>query len=108
MESSTPSSHCCVSPAGELRVVVFEDLHWADDATLDLLRVVGRRIRDLSLLFIGTFRDDEVGTEHPLRLALGDFSSADEAVLDCAGACRSTLWLTLRKDKAWTPRLFTA
>ena len=72
-------------PSGELRVVVFEDLHWADDATLDLLRVVGRRIRDLPLLFIGTFRDDEVGAEHPLRLALGDFSSADEVVLDVPG-----------------------
>ena len=53
-------------------VVVFEDLHWADDATLDVLRVVGRRLRDLSVLFIGTYRDQEVGGEHPLRLALGD------------------------------------
>lgn len=59
-------------PAGAPRVVVFDDLHWADDATLDLLRVVGRRIRDLPVLFIGTYRDDEVGNEHPLRLALGE------------------------------------
>jgi DNA-binding CsgD family transcriptional regulator len=53
-------------------VVVFEDLHWADDATLDLLHVVGRRLRDLPLLLIGTFREEEVGNEHPLRLVLGD------------------------------------
>jgi ATP/maltotriose-dependent transcriptional regulator MalT len=54
------------------RLVVFEDLHWADDATLDLLRVLGRRIRDLPILLIGTYRAEEVGDEHPLRLALGD------------------------------------
>ncbi|MBA3428110.1 MAG: AAA family ATPase [Actinobacteria bacterium] len=53
-------------------LVVLDDLHWADDATLDLLRVVGRRLRDLSILVIGTYRDDEVGGSHPLRLALGD------------------------------------
>ena len=69
-------------PLGAAQVVVFEDLHWADDATLDLLRVVGRRMRDLSVLFIGTFRDDEVGKEHPLRLALGDIPSGVEVVLD--------------------------
>ena len=63
-------------------VLVFEDLHWADDATLDLLRVVGRRIADLSVLFIGTFRADEAGREHPLRLALGDLPSGVEVLLD--------------------------
>src|SRR5436190_20168324 len=52
------------------RLVVFEDLHWADEATLDLLRVLGRRIRDLPILFIGTYRAEEVDDEHPLRLAL--------------------------------------
>ena len=63
-------------PRGSPPLVVFEDLHWADDATLDLLRVVGRRIRDLPVLFIGTYRDDEVGNEHPLRLAVGDIRPA--------------------------------
>lgn len=53
-------------------IIVFDDLHWADDATFDLLRVVGRRLRELSILVIGTYRDDEVGSGHPLRLALGD------------------------------------
>jgi ATP/maltotriose-dependent transcriptional regulator MalT len=54
------------------RLVVLEDLHWADDATLDLLRVVGRRIRDQPVLLVGSYRDDEVGVRHPLRKALGD------------------------------------
>jgi predicted ATPase len=55
-----------------LVVVVLEDLHWVDDATLDLLRVVGRRLRDMSVLVVGTYREDEVDDDHPLRLALGD------------------------------------
>ncbi len=54
------------------RIVVFEDLQWVDEATLDLLRAVGRRLRTISALVLGTYRDDEVGADHPLRLALGD------------------------------------
>jgi chloramphenicol 3-O-phosphotransferase len=57
-------------PAGAL--VVFDDVHWADEATLDLVRVVGRRLHELPLLFVGTFREEEVGSEHGLRLAVGD------------------------------------
>jgi DNA-binding CsgD family transcriptional regulator/tetratricopeptide (TPR) repeat protein len=53
-------------------VVVLEDLHWADSATLDLLKVVGRRLPDLPTLVIGTYRPHEVDGAHPLRLALGD------------------------------------
>ena len=53
-------------------VVVLEDLHWADSATLDLLKVVGRRLPDLPTLVVGTYRPHEVDRDHPLRLALGD------------------------------------
>lgn len=48
-------------------VVIIEDVHWADFATLDLLTLLGRRIRDTSALLIVTFRDDELGPRHPLR-----------------------------------------
>lgn len=51
-------------------VVVIEDVHWADFATLDLLTFLGRRIRDTRALLIVTFRDDEMGPRHPLRDAL--------------------------------------
>jgi DNA-binding CsgD family transcriptional regulator/tetratricopeptide (TPR) repeat protein len=57
-------------------VIVFDDLHWADDATLDLLRVVGRRLGSLPVLLAGTYRNDEVGGGHPLRVALGDVPAA--------------------------------
>src|SRR5215213_3795948 len=36
------------------------------------MHVVGRRLRELPLLLIGTFRAEEVGSDHPLRLALGE------------------------------------
>jgi DNA-binding CsgD family transcriptional regulator len=53
-------------------VIVFEDLHWADSATLDLLRIVGRRLPEAPILIIGTYRAHEVHDGHPLRLAFGD------------------------------------
>lgn len=56
-------------------VVILEDVHWADQATLDLLRFVGRRIGSRRALVLATFRDDEVGPRHPLRVLLGDLTS---------------------------------
>ena len=53
-------------------VLVFEDLHWADEATLDLVKYLGRRIGDTRALLILTFRDDEIGERHPLRLVIGE------------------------------------
>ena len=57
---------------GSGSVVVFEDLHWADSATLDLLRVAGRRLSTTPVLIIGTVRGQDLDEEHPLRLALGE------------------------------------
>src|SRR5690606_15004510 len=53
-------------------LAVFEDVHWADEATLDLLKFVGRRVRRTCGVVLFTFRDDEVGPEHPLRRGLGE------------------------------------
>jgi predicted ATPase/DNA-binding CsgD family transcriptional regulator len=53
-------------------IAVFEDVHWADGATLDLLKFIGRRITLTSALLVITYRDDEVGPRHPLRATLGD------------------------------------
>jgi DNA-binding CsgD family transcriptional regulator len=53
-------------------IMVIEDVHWADEATLDLLKFLGRRISRINSMIIVTYRDDEVGAEHPLRLVLGD------------------------------------
>ncbi|HYI73680.1 MAG TPA: AAA family ATPase [Gaiellaceae bacterium] len=57
-------------------IAVFEDVHWADDATLDALKYLGRRVESAPSLLILTFRDDEVGASHPLRQLLGDLPPA--------------------------------
>ena len=64
-----------ISEPGELRVLVVEDIHWADEATIDLLRFLGRRIRDASVLLIVTYRDDGLSATDPLRIALGDLAT---------------------------------
>jgi DNA-binding CsgD family transcriptional regulator len=56
-------------------VMVFEDVHWADETSLDLLRFLGRRIAGTPTLVIATYRDDEVGPQHPLRTRLGDLAT---------------------------------
>jgi len=53
-------------------VLVLEDVHWADEATLDVLRLLGRRIGSVPVLMIATYREEEVESMHPLRLVLGD------------------------------------
>ena len=59
---------------GGLRVLVLEDIHWADEATLDLLRFLARRIREIPVLIVATYREDELGVSYPLRVALGEFA----------------------------------
>lgn len=55
-------------------IIVLEDLHWADEATLDFVRFIGRRIQRTSAVFIVTYRDDELPATHPVRLALGELT----------------------------------
>lgn len=52
-------------------VVVVEDAQWADEATLALIRVLGRRASKSHGLLIVTFRDDHFAIEHPLRRVVG-------------------------------------
>jgi DNA-binding CsgD family transcriptional regulator/tetratricopeptide (TPR) repeat protein len=59
----------------DLDVVVVEDIHWADDATIDLLRFLSRRLRKASALIVVTYRDDGLTATDPLRIALGEFAT---------------------------------
>ena len=61
------------SPA--MTVAVIEDAHWADEATLDLLSFLGRRMSRTKALLLVTYRDDELGDRHPLRIVLGDLAT---------------------------------
>ncbi len=57
-----------------LTVLVVEDIHWADEATLDLLRFVGRRVQKERALLLVTFREEESAPSSPLRQALGELA----------------------------------
>jgi DNA-binding winged helix-turn-helix (wHTH) protein len=57
-------------------VLLLEDLHWADAATLDLVKYLGRRMQATPVLLVLTYRDDELSDQHPLRLVLGDLQQA--------------------------------
>ena len=64
-----------VSTPGRPALVIFEDVHWADAATLDLLRFVGRRVASTHAVVVATYRSDEIGVDHPLRAILGDLAT---------------------------------
>ena len=60
-------------------VLVIDDLHWADQGTIDLLRFVLRRIRITRSLVVVAVRDDEIGPTHRLRSLLGDVARSPDA-----------------------------
>jgi DNA-binding NarL/FixJ family response regulator len=57
-------------------VLVLEDLHWADEATLDVLRLLARKADAAPVLVLATYRDDELELRHPLRVVLGELATA--------------------------------
>ena len=57
-------------------LLVVEDAHWADEATLDLIRHLARRVHDRRALVLVTYRPEDATAGHPLRLLLGDAATA--------------------------------
>ncbi len=57
-------------------VFVFEDLHWADEATLDLVKYLGRRIGDTPSMLVVTFRDEEKAGRERLRSVVGELPAS--------------------------------
>jgi DNA-binding CsgD family transcriptional regulator/tetratricopeptide (TPR) repeat protein len=57
-------------------VLVIEDLHWADEATLDVLRLLARKVEAVPALVLASYRDDELDRAHPLTLVLGEIATA--------------------------------
>ena len=67
-------------------VLVLEDVHWADEATLDVIRLAGRRIGDVPALLVLSYRDDGLERSHPLRIVLGDLPGSERVTrLELAG-----------------------
>jgi class 3 adenylate cyclase/tetratricopeptide (TPR) repeat protein len=54
--------------------LLFDDLHWADAASLNLLQHIARFTRGDRVLLLGTYRDVEVGRQHPLEAALRELN----------------------------------
>jgi DNA-binding SARP family transcriptional activator/tetratricopeptide (TPR) repeat protein len=63
-------------------VVVVEDVHWADDATLDAVRYLSRRIAGAPMVLLLTFREDDIHATHPLRRILGGLSGSSTRRID--------------------------
>jgi DNA-binding CsgD family transcriptional regulator/tetratricopeptide (TPR) repeat protein len=57
-------------------VFVLEDVHWADEATLDVLRLLARRVEEVPALIIASYRDGELDRAHPLRVVLGELATS--------------------------------
>ena len=93
---------CFATPARPL-VLLLDDLQWADVETLQVLERLLFQHDDVALLLVGTFRDNEVSAEHPLRA--GRLAEVPEAVrielgpLDDA-ALRQMIALTLQQDES--------
>jgi DNA-binding CsgD family transcriptional regulator len=56
-------------------VLVIEDVHWADEATLDVLRLIARRITAARVLIVISYRDEAIDASHPVRVMLGELAS---------------------------------
>jgi DNA-binding CsgD family transcriptional regulator/tetratricopeptide (TPR) repeat protein len=57
-------------------VFVLEDVHWADEATLDVLRLLARRVEAVPALVVASYRDDALDRAHPLRILLGELTTS--------------------------------
>ena len=56
-------------------ILVLEDLHNGDEATLDVLRLLARRLETVPALVLVSYRDDELERTHPLRRVIGELSA---------------------------------
>jgi DNA-binding CsgD family transcriptional regulator/tetratricopeptide (TPR) repeat protein len=59
-----------------LTILVLEDLHSADEATLDVVRLLARRVEAVPALVLASYRDDELDRTHPLRIVLGELATS--------------------------------
>ncbi len=72
-------------------VVVLEDTHWADEATLDAIKYLGRRIARTKGLLVLTYRDGEVDYDHPLRRVIGDLPPQSVVRIQLGGLSMSAV-----------------
>ncbi len=72
-------------------VMVIEDVHWADEATLDFVKFLGRRLQRLGVLLVVSYRDDEVSDRHPLRSVVGDLTAGSVSRIRLSSLSRAAV-----------------
>lgn len=104
------------------RVLVIEDMQWADAGTMDFVRYLGRRIHTLPLLLLLSHRDEGIDAEHPLLRVLGDLPAATTlrqrleplslaavgALAECAQRPADAVWRASRGNPFYVTELLAA
>ena len=85
-------------------VLLVEDLHWVDDATVDVLAYLARRLETLPAVLVLTYRDEQVPAEHPARRLLGALSGVPVARLPLRPLSAAAVD-ELAADSGWDPRV---
>jgi class 3 adenylate cyclase/tetratricopeptide (TPR) repeat protein len=55
-------------------VLAIDDVHWADEATLELVPYLARKLRSARVLVVAAYRTDELHRTHPLNHVLAELS----------------------------------
>ena len=72
-------------------IMVIEDTHWADEATFDAIKYLGRRSARTNGLLLLTYRDGEVDYDHPLRQVIGDLPPQSVVRIRLGGLSKSAV-----------------
>jgi DNA-binding CsgD family transcriptional regulator/tetratricopeptide (TPR) repeat protein len=98
-------ARCLETPS----IVVLEDMQWADEATLDVLRLLARRVETLPAMVLVTVRNDTLDRWHPLRIVLGELSAgAGVTRIPLAPLSRAGVARLAARDVADVDDLYTA
>jgi hypothetical protein len=57
-------------------ILVLDDVHWADEATLDVFRLLARRVESVPALVVASYRDDQLDVRDPLQIVLGELATS--------------------------------
>jgi DNA-binding CsgD family transcriptional regulator len=88
---------------GRPSVLIIEDTQWADEATMDAIRYLGRRVAAANALMVVTFRDGDVDLDHPLRGVIGEIPAQDVLHIRLGGLSLEAVRVMLA-DRRLDPR----
>lgn len=71
-------------------LLILDDLHWADDATILLLQYLMRHPRSARVMVLATYRDTEIDADHPLMKTIAALHPGDVVERVAVGALSSS------------------